>query len=139
MEIGADLRPLDTTTWPKRATVPLLVRERHVEGLRKVLAQEVRGAGLQGFAILHKRLDAVRILCTRETLALGLHALDDGHRHEILREVRVDLKHLLGFFDCLVLRGVGRVAFLPEEFGRTQEEARCASPSARCSPTDLRE
>ena len=113
---------------------PLLVRERHVERLGEVLAQEVGGAGLQGFAVLHERLDAVRVLGAREALALGLHALDDGHRHEVLREVGVDLEHLLGFFDGLVLGRVGRVAFLPEEFCGAQEQARAHLPAHHVGP-----
>ena len=113
---------------------PLLVRKRHVERLGEVLAQEMGGAGLKGFAVLHERLDAVRVFGAREALALGFHAFDNGHRHEVLREVRVDFEHLLGFLDCLVLRSVGRVAFLPEEFGRAKEQACAHFPAHHVGP-----
>ena len=111
-----------------------LVGKRDVEGLGEVLAQEVGGAGLQGLAILHEGFDAVGVLGACEALALGLHPLDDGHRHEVLGEVRVDFEHLLGFLDGLVLRGVGRVAFLPQEFRRAQEQARAHFPAHHVGP-----
>ena len=110
------------------------VGKRDVEGLGEVLTQEVRGAGLQGLAVLHEGFDAIGVLGAGEALALGLHALDDGHRHEVLGKVRVDLEHLLGFLDSFVLGGVGRVAFLPEEFRRAQEQARAHFPPHHVGP-----
>ena len=44
------------------------------------------------------------------------------------------MKNLDGFSLCFLLRGMGRVAFLPQEFSRTQEEAGTHFPAEHVGP-----
>jgi len=67
-----------------------------------------------------------------ELLAFGLQARDHGHGHVLLGESAVNLQHAAGLLDGLVGRGVGRVAFLPEELGRAKEQ-----PGAHLPPHDV--
>ena len=100
----------------------------------EVLPEEVRSSRLQRFAILHHRLDAIGVHRAGESLALSLLALDDGHRHPVLREIRVNLEHLQGFHHRLVAVGMGGVAFLPEELGGAQEKSRAHFPAHNIRP-----
>ena len=70
---------------------------------------------LKGLAVLHHRLDGVSVEGTGEALGLALHTLENRDAHVVLGEVGVDLQHLLSLGLGLFLRGVGCVAFLPEE------------------------
>ena len=112
----------------------VLVDELYVEGLGKVLAQEVRRAALQGFAVLHHGLDGIGVQRAGKAFVGRLDTLDDGHGHVLLGKVRVDIQHLDGFSLCFLLRGMGRVAFLPQEFSRTQEEAGTHFPAEHVGP-----
>ena len=94
----------------------------------------MRRAGLQGLAILHHGFDAVGFDRAREPLALGLDALDDRHRHVIFGEGGVDVEDFQRLFDRLVFRGVGRVAFLPEEFGRAEKQPGAKFPADDVGP-----
>ena len=112
----------------------LLVLELDVAGLGEVLAEVVRGAGLEGLAILHHRFDAERVDGAGETFALGLTALDDRHRHVVLGEVGIHLEHLVGLLDGLGFGRVDGMAFLPEELGGAEEEARAHLPADDVGP-----
>ena len=94
----------------------------------------MRGAGLEGLAVLHHRFDAERVDGAREAFAFGLAALDDRHRHVVLGKVGVHLEHLVGLFDGFSLGRVDRVAFLPEELGSTEEETRAHLPADDVGP-----
>lgn len=59
--------------------------------LGKVLAQVVRGAGLQCPPVPHHRLDSVGALGSREGLVLALAAGDHGDRGHVVGKVLVDL------------------------------------------------
>ncbi len=100
----------------------------------KVLAEEVGRAGLERLAVLHHRFDRIGIDGAGESFAGSFFASDDGHGHEVLREGGVDVEHFERFVDGFLLRGVGGVAFLPEELGGAQEQARAHFPADDVSP-----
>ena len=112
----------------------VLVLETDVTRLGEVLTEVVRGAGLQGLAVLHHRFDAKGIDGAWEAFAFGLAALDDRHRHVVFREVGIDLEHLVRLFDSFGFRRMDGVAFLPEELGGAKEEARAHFPADDVSP-----
>ena len=111
---------------------PFSILELDLLGLRKVLAEEVRRAGLQRFAILHHRFDAVGADRAGESLAGGLLTFDDRHRHVVLGEVGVDVEHLPRLFARLGSRWHGRCA-LPATGTRS-----CAGTSASAVPSGRR-
>ena len=115
-------------------TPQLVVLELDVEGLGEVLAEEVAGAGLQRFGVADHGLAGVGVERAGETLALGLDALDDGQRHVFLHDFGVDVEHLHGLFLGFGGRGVGRMAFLPEELGGAQEQAGAFFPAQHVGP-----
>ena len=100
----------------------------------KFWPEEVARAGLQRFAVLHHRLDAVRALGAGEAFAGRLLALDDGHGHPALGEVGIDVEHAHRLFDGFLARRVRRVAFLPEELGGAQEQPRAHLPAHDVGP-----
>ncbi len=102
--------------------------------LREILAEEVARAGLQRFAVLHHRFDAVRALGAGETLAGRLLALDDGHRHPVLGKVGVDVEHAHRLFDGFLARRMRRMPFLPQELGGAQEQPRAHFPAHDVGP-----
>ena len=108
---------------PAEFAVAFVVLELDLLGLGKVLPEEVTGAGLQRFAILHHRFDAPSLDRAGEAFAFGLLATDHRHREPVLREVGVDVEHLhrlgLGF----LVGGVGGVTLLPEELRGAEEHA----------------
>ncbi len=108
--------------------------ELDVEGFGKVLAQVVTGAGLQRLGVLHERFDAVGGVGTGEFFAFGLGALDDWDRQNLFGEGGVDVEHAQRFLLRLLGGLVGGVTFLPEELGRSQEEARAHFPAHHVAP-----
>mmetsp|Transcript_43709 Transcript_43709/g.95592 ORF Transcript_43709/g.95592 Transcript_43709/m.95592 type:complete len:329 (-) Transcript_43709:28-1014(-) len=54
---------------PHELLLVLVVLERHVKGLCKVLAEKVRGARLKGPAVLHQSLNRVGLFSAREALS----------------------------------------------------------------------
>ena len=89
-------------------------------GFGEILSEEVRRAGLQRFAILHHRFDAVGGHRARKPLAGGLFAFDHGHCHRALGEFSVDVENQQHLFHGFRLggtnnRGIGAIQ-IPEEF-----------------------
>ncbi len=105
-----------------------------VEGAGEVLPEEVGRARLERLAVLHERLDAVRVHGPREALGRRLDALQDRHRHPVLGEAGVDVEHRPRLLDGFGLGRVGGVALLPEELGRAQEEPRAHLPADDVGP-----
>ena len=112
----------------------VLVDELHVEALGEVLSQEVAGTTLERLAILHHSLDGVSVLSTSEALSLALHTLDHRHSHIVLCKVGIYIQHLLSLCNCLFLSGMRRVAFLPQELCRAQEQAGAHLPAHHVGP-----
>ena len=110
------------------------VEELDFEGFGEVLSEEVGGAGLQGFAVLHHGFDAVGVEGTGEAFVGRFYAFDDGHGHPVLGEVGIDVEHAACFFLSFLAGGVGGVAFLPEEFGGAEEHAGAHFPAHYVGP-----
>ena len=116
------------------SSLPGLVLELDVERLGEVLAQEMARARLQGLAVLHHRLDAQRVHRSGKLLALALGPRQHRHGHPFLGEGAIDVEHPPRLFLRLGLRGVGGVAFLPEELGRAQEQPGAHLPAHDVAP-----
>ena len=119
---------------PGVVRLAVTVDEGDVEGAAEVLSEEVRGAGLKRLTVLHHGLDGVRLEGAGEAFAGRLDAADDGHGHVVLGKVGIDALHLDRLLLGLLAGGVGRVAFLPEEFGGAKEEARAHLPTHDVGP-----
>ncbi|MDB6071604.1 MAG: hypothetical protein JWL81_2775, partial [Verrucomicrobiales bacterium] len=85
--------------------------ELDVGGFGEVLAEEVAGARLDGFAVLHHGLDAQGAFRAGEAFALGFFTGDDGECEVVAGEGFVDAEHLLGFREGFLTGFVGGVAF----------------------------
>ena len=94
----------------------------------------MRCARLDRLAVLHHRLDAMRLHRAGETLALGLLTRVDRDGEMVARKRLVDAQHLFGFLARLRFGLVGGMTLLPEKFRRAQEQAACAFPNARRWP-----
>src|SRR5690606_4802278 len=112
----------------------LLVGEEHIEGLREVLAQEMARARLKRLAVLHHRLDAVGLDSAGEPFTGRLHPADHGYGEPFLGETGIYIEHAFGLLHRLLLRGVRRMAFLPEELRSAQEQPRAHLPAYHVRP-----
>ncbi len=91
----------------------VLVLELDLLSPREILSQEVRGARLQGFAILHHGFNAKGVHGPGKSFGLSFAALDDRHGQIIFRHADIDLEHALCPLDGLFGGGMGGVPFLP--------------------------
>jgi len=89
---------------------------------------------LQGLAVLHHGFDGVGVEGSGEALCLALHTLDDGHGHELLGKVGIDLQHGLRLTFSLFAGGVGGMALLPQEFAGAEEGTGAHLPAHDVSP-----
>ena len=112
----------------------VFVDKLHVEGLTEVLSEEVRGAALQRFAVLHHRFDGVGVECSGKAFRGALDAAHHGDGEHVLGKVGIDVEHLLGAGFGLFAGGVCRVSFLPEEFRRAEEQTRAHFPAHHVAP-----
>ena len=112
----------------------LLVDVLYVECLGEVLAQEVRRAALEGLAVLHQRFDREGIDRTGEPFVRRFVTDDYRYAHPLLDEFLVNVDHPGSLLDGLLLRGMGRVALLPEKFRRAQEQAGTHLPAYDVRP-----
>ena len=94
----------------------------------------MRSTRLQSFAILHHSLDGVGIDSSGEALGLTLDPDDDWQCQHLTGEVLIDADHLACLSDCLLLGSMCRVALLPEELSRTEEETRTHLPAHHVGP-----
>ena len=112
----------------------LFVEESDVKRLGEVLSEEMRGSGLQRFAILHHCFDAVGVERTGETFVGRLHALDYGDSHHALCKISIYIEHFAGIVFGFLFAGMSRVALLPKEFCRTEEKTCTHLPSHYVAP-----
>ncbi len=112
----------------------VFVLELAVEGSGEILAEEVTRAGLQGFTILHERLDAESFYGAGKPFAGRFTALDHRHGHVIFRQARVDIQNFTGFLERFFFGGVGRMTFLPQELHRSQKQPRPHLPANHVGP-----
>ncbi len=82
-------------------------------GTSEVLAQEVRRARLQCFAVLHHRFNTQRADGTWKPLAGRFFSLNDRHRHELFGKTGIHIEHQTCFIQRLLFGGVGSVPLLP--------------------------
>ena len=94
----------------------------------------MRSTRLQSFTILHHSLDGVGVDSSSEALGLTLDSNDNRQCQHLTGEVLIDANHLARLSDCLLLGGMCRVALLPEELSRTEEETRTHLPAHYVSP-----
>ena len=69
----------------------VLVEILYFEGLREILAEEMRGAGLEGFAVAHHGLDRVGEVGAGELFGVGFDAGDDRNCRLVYGEIRVNV------------------------------------------------
>ena len=108
--------------------------ELHTEGLREVLAEEVRRPRLHRLVVLHQAFERVGAHGAREALAVGLETGEHRQRQPLFLEAAVDAEHLTRFGLGLVGGGVGGVPFLPQELGGAQEQPRPHLPADDVAP-----
>src|SRR5262249_37577666 len=90
-------------------------------GLGKILPQEMRGAGLNGLAILHHGLDAERFYRAGESFRFALLAGDDGQCEKVAGKRFVKPEDEIGFLERLLRGFVRGVTLLPEELRGAEE------------------
>ena len=112
----------------------LLVEELHVESLSEVLSQEMAGAALQSFSVLHHGLYGVGIQSSGKALGLALHTLYHGHGHVLLCKGGIHLQHLLGALLSFLPCGMGSMSFLPQEFAGAQKQSCAHLPPHHVTP-----
>ena len=83
---------------------------------------------------MHHAFDGVGVDRAGEPFAGRLFTFDHRHRHVILGERGVNIQHAERFFDGLLLGGMGRMAFLPEKFGRAQKQPGAQFPADDIGP-----
>ena len=89
---------------------------------------------MQCLPVLHHGFDAIGFNRAGEPFIGRLDTFDDWHRHVVFGKVGVNVQHLAGFGFGFFLGGVGRMAFLPQELGGTQEEAGTHFPADHVGP-----
>ena len=92
-------------------------------GLGKILTEEMRGSGLNGFAVLNHRLDAISAKRAGEAFALAFLAGENRQRQKVPRECLINAQHFHRLLFRLFAGLVGGVALLPEEFGGAEKQA----------------
>ncbi len=104
-------------------------------GVREILPEEMRRARLDRLAVLHHRLDAMRLHRAGEPLAL---ASSRPRNTGMARWSRTNVSYTPSIFSVSSQRlGLGLVrgvALLPEKFGRAQEQARAHFPAHDVGP-----
>ena len=88
----------------------------------EILTEEVRGSGLDGFAVLHHRLDAIGAFGTGEALAFALLSAENRHGKEVASELLINTEHFHRFLLRLGAGFVRCVALLPEKLGGAEKQ-----------------
>ncbi len=112
----------------------VLILELDLLGSRKILTEEVRGAGLERLAVLHHGFDGQCRHGARKTFTGRLLSTNDWHRHEVLCEIGIDIEHAACFLHRLLGRGVDGVSLLPKEFRGSEEQSRAHFPADDVGP-----
>ena len=108
--------------------------ELDVRRLGEVLTEVVRGAGLDCLFVLHHGFDGQGADSAGEALALRLLTRDHRDGQMLAHELLVNAVHEFRFGDGLFGGFMRRVAFLPEELGRAQEQTRAHLPAHHIGP-----
>ena len=137
--VGHDDRTDQTSGYAPRSLIHVLegvvlVGELHVECACKAVTEVMRRTGLQCLAVVHHCLDGVGILCTCETLLVGLLTLEHRDCQVILAERCVDAQHTHGLLARFLLGCMDGVTLLPPELTRTQERTGGLLPADNRAP-----
>ena len=119
---------------PDVVLLAFVVCELDVEALGEVLAEEVGRTGLKGLAVLHEGLDCHGVKGACKTLSGALVANNHGKGHDLTGELCVYVHHLLLAGFGFLCGGVCRMAFLPQEFRGTEEQAGAHFPADNVAP-----
>ena len=90
---------------------------------RKILAEKMRGTGLDRFAVLHHCFNRQGLHRARKTLALRFFAAENRNREMIAHETLINFEHLPRLGSRFRFSLVNGMPFLPEKFARAQEQA----------------
>src|ERR1700719_134349 len=82
---------------PAMLELAALVQIADLESLCEILAEEMRGAGLQRFAVGHHGFDGIGDVRARELFGVGFSAGDYGNGGVVDGEIGVDVEHLARF------------------------------------------
>ena len=83
----------------------------------KIGAEEVSGARLQTFTVLHHGFHGISFLCARKLFLFGFLSDKHGHCKHVFGKLLVYFQHFDGFFFRFLFGSVQRVTFLPQKFG----------------------
>ena len=115
--------------------LPSLERYWVLKALAKFGAELVARAHLEGLAVAHHPFEGEGVDGSGEALLGGLaaeHHVDAEHvDHEVGVDVAVDAR---GVVAGVLVGGVGGVPLLPQEFARTEEDARAHLPTDHVGP-----
>ena len=119
---------------PRVLIFVFLAQELYIERFCEVLSEEVAGACLECFAVLHHCLDTIGLHCAGETLVRRFDTFYHGDCHNIFRHICIDVEHLLCESICLLACSVCGVSFLPKELGGTKEKTGTHLPTHDVAP-----
>ena len=108
--------------------------EADIRGFGEILTEHVRSPGLEGLSVLHHGLDAAGFHGPGEPLGIAFPAFDDRDGQIIPDQNLIGVQHLHHAFGGLPLRGMGRMAFLPEKFGGPQKNPGAHLPADDIGP-----
>lgn len=100
----------------------------------EVLAQEVGGARLDGLPVLHHGFYSVGLFRSGKAFRFRFFSRDGGDGEHVALEFLIHLVHGEGFFNGFLPRFMGGVAFLPQKFRSTQEDAGPHFPAHDVAP-----
>src|SRR6056300_1281710 len=107
---------------PAKLFLPFNTLKLDTTGLGKVLSEEMRCSCLQGFTVLHHRLDTQGAFRTRETLRLGLFSAKHRHGEPVLSKIRIQFENQTGFLHRFLRRCMNSMPLLPKKFRGTEKK-----------------
>ena len=113
---------------------PLTLLKADLAGFGKILPEKMRRAGLQGFAVLHHRFQAIGRNSPGKALGGRFFAANDGHREIAMAKIADRARASA----CILLRlpgsSHGRYGLPAIKIRPCAKTSACASPSGRYSP-----
>ena len=94
----------------------------------------MRGPGLKCLPVLHHGFDTQRINGARESFGRRFSPLQHGNRQIVFNASGINVEHHPGSLLRLFPGGMCRVAFLPQEFARSQKYSRTHFPPDHIGP-----
>ena len=119
---------------PAKFLFPFAVLELNTARFGKVLSQEMRSAGLNGFPVLHHRFERQGLDRAGELFAFGFRSGEDRKGEIFAGETFIDSENQSRLRAGLLFGFVNGVALLPQKFGRAQKQTRPHFPSHNVGP-----